>query len=572
MRDLLIWLWRYRSRVVIGIGLLLIVDALQLAVPALIARGVDRLSHHQGDEIPWLAAGIILVAGGMVAARLGWRQYLIGTARMARRDLRSAVFDRLLSLDRRFYAKHPTGDLLSLSGNDLDAVFMAWGFGTMAAFDALFLILFAAGALVVIDPWLALAALTPFIPVAAVVLALGPFIHRRFLAVQDNLGVVTERVRETLTGVRVIRAHAAEPGFERSIAEASSEQVRLTRRLVRVNAAMDPLIALLGGASSAVALWWGGTAVIDGRMSLGELVGFLGYLAMLIWPMLAIGWLVGLLQRGSASMARIQQVLRAEPEIRDGTRELVGSADVRFSGLTFTWPGAAQPALSDIDLHLPVGGLVGVVGATGSGKSTLGTLLVRGEDPPPGSVLIGGIDVRDLRLDSLRRAVAVVPQEPFLFALSAHDNIALGRPDATRAEVEAVARTACVHEELAALPRGYDTVVGEKGVTLSGGQKQRIAIARALLKAAPILVLDDCLSAVDSTTEQRILGNLRGERGRRTTLVIAHRLSAVREADHLIVLDHGRISERGTHAVLLAAGGRYAQLAELQRLTEETES
>ena len=561
MKAIIAWLWRQRALVAAGIAVLLLVDALQIAVPLLIKAGIDDLAQG-GHRLGWYASTIIALALVIGVLRFFWRWFLIGAARRIRRDLRREYFARLLRLQPAWFDRQSTGDLMSIAASDLEAVGMACGFGVMAAFDALFLVLATGAAMFWLDPWLTAVALAPLPIMAVFELLVGRAIHRRYRAVQDHQGVLTERIRESLAGLRVIRGSAREDAVLASIAGDSAEQLRLNRRLIGLSALFDPAIALLAGSAVVVTVWWGAPRVMAGDLSLGTFVAMLGYLTMLTWPMLAIGWVVNLMQRGAASMARINGVLQAPLEpLPTGSTE---GSDVVVQGLNFTYPGSADPALVEVHFTLPRGGILGVVGASGAGKSTLVALLTGLYQAPPGSIFFGGQDLVGIDPKVLRQRLAVVPQEPFLFAMSVRENIALGRPEATASEIQDAARQACLDQEIVALPQGYDTILGERGVSLSGGQRQRLAIARALLCQAPILVLDDSLSAVDGATEVAILNQLRQTCRGRTVVVIAHRLSAVAMADEILVLDHGRIAERGSHATLAAAGGLYSRLVELQ--------
>ncbi len=565
MGAILVWLWRQRALVGAGLVVLLVVDGLQVAVPLLIKAGIDDLAQG-GTRLGWYAGGIAALAAVIAVLRFFWRWFLIGAARRIRRDLRQAYFARLLRLSPAWYDGRSTGDLMSIAASDLEAVGMACGFGVMAAFDALFLVVATGGAMFWLDPRLTAVALAPLPIMAVFELLAGRSIHRRFRAVQDHQGVLTERIRETLAGLRVIRGSAREDAVLAAISGDSQEQLRLNRRLIDLSALFDPMIALLAGSAVVVTVWWGAPRVMAGDLSLGTFVAMLGYLTMLTWPMLAIGWVVNLMQRGAASMARIGGVLDAPVEPRPtGVPE---GTELVVQGLSFSYPGGTRPALVDLAFTLPQGGILGVVGASGSGKSTLVALLTGLYLLPAGSIRLGGRDLAEVDPRALRQRVAVVPQEPFLFALSVRDNLALGRPDATDGEIAEAARLACLDTEIAALPQGYDTLLGERGVSLSGGQRQRLAIARALLCRAPILILDDSLSAVDGATEAAILAHLREAFRGRTVVVIAHRLSAVAAADEILVLDHGRIAERGRHGTLASAGGLYSRLVELQGAEE----
>jgi ATP-binding cassette subfamily B protein len=399
-------------------------------------------------------------------------------------------------------------------------------------------------------------------------LGFGKLIHRRFESVQATFSEVMEKVRENVAGIRVVKSFVQEEGTSEDFNRTNQQLVDNNMALVRVWGLFHPLIELLSGASLAIVLWGGGRSVILGSISLGDFVAFTQYLSMLVWPMISLGWAVNILQRGSASLERIDRLLLVPPAITDppAPRPLRGT-DIEINDLTFAYPGkdGAAPALTGVNLNVEEGTTLGVVGLTGAGKSTLAQLIPRIFDPPPGSVRIGGTDVRELSLVELRRMIGFVPQDPFLFSATIQENIAFGRPEASDREVERVAQLAGIHDEICAFPDKYRTVVGERGVSLSGGQKQRVAIARALLLEPKVLIFDDPLSAVDAEKEELVLRNLRTFFAGKTVLLIAHRISAVMHADRIIVLDRGRIVESGVHSELLAAGGIYHHLWGLQQ-------
>jgi ATP-binding cassette subfamily B multidrug efflux pump len=486
-------------------------------------------------------------------------------------DLRNSYFAVLEKQPPGFYHDHPTGDLMARGTNDLQAVRMLCGPAIMYMANTL---LTAAGALFFmtrINVSLMLIALAPMPLVVVSTTFVGRRIHALFTGVQAKFSDITAKVQENLSGVRVVRAYAREAREEADFARVNEEYLAGNVRLAGWSTAFQPLLQILIGVGFASVLLYGGLLVIRGRISVGELVSFQLFLGRLVWPMIAIGWVVNLAQRGTASLVRIRQVLDTEPAIRDeeplvDPGEIRG--DVRFRDLTFAYR-AGTPVLSGIDLDVPAGRTVAVVGRTGSGKSTLLALIPRLIDPPDGVLLVDGVDIRRLPLARLRAAIGMVPQETFLFSATIRENIALGRPDAPAEEIFEAARLAGLETDLADFPNGLDTLVGERGLTLSGGQKQRVTLARALLCEPRILLLDDCLSAVDTATEEEILANLRKVFQGRTVFLVSHRISTVKDADLILVLDNGRIAERGTHAQLIAHGGLYAELHQRQLLEEE---
>jgi ATP-binding cassette subfamily B protein len=420
---------------------------------------------------------------------------------------------------------------------------------------------------------LTLLSLIPLPILSIAVYYFGAVIHRRFDRIQDQLSTISAVTQEALAGVRVLRAYRQEHYEIERFRAANEEYVRRNRKLIRVEGAFFPIMGLLMGIGALLVLWLGSRDVIGGRMTIGELVAFNSYLLMLAWPMIAFGWVTNLLQRGTASWKRMLEVLTAEPAITDaGASAEVPSrdqirGDIEFRELTFAYGDTV--VLRRISARLPAGSTTAIVGGTGSGKSTLLNLLPRLNDPPPGTVFIDGIDIRDMPLAVLRTAIGFVPQEPFLFSASVADNIAFGVTAASREQIEEAAHVSRLDKDLADFPKGYDTVVGERGITLSGGQKQRTAIARAVITDPKILVLDDALSAVDTYTEEEILSRLAGVMRSRTTIIVSHRVSTVRNADQILVLDDGAIVERGTHDQLVARNGLYAELYRKQLLEEE---
>ncbi|HEY7215124.1 MAG TPA: ABC transporter ATP-binding protein, partial [Thermoanaerobaculia bacterium] len=400
----------------------------------------------------------------------------------------------------------------------------------------------------------------------------GGRIHTLFSGVQGNFADISARVQESLAGVRVVRAYAREDREEEELGRVNRAYLEGNRRLAAWSTAFHPLLQLLIGLGFAAVLWYGGLLVIRSRITVGEFFSFQLLLAKLVWPMIALGWVVNLAQRGTASLLRIREILDSMPAIRDEEPLVEPGAiqgEVTFRNLTFAYQEGAEPVLQEVDFRAAAGQTVAVVGRTGAGKSTLLSLIPRLIEPPENTLRVDGADVRRLPLARLRAAVGMVPQETFLFSATIHENVALGRPEASPQEVAEAARLAGLAPDLAAFPNGLDTVVGERGLTLSGGQKQRVALARALLREPRILLLDDCLSAVDTQTEEEILANLRTVFRGRTVFLVSHRISTVQEADVILVLDHGRIVERGTHSQLIAAGGIYAELHQRQLLEEE---
>ena len=565
-------------RGVLAAGLLSIAGAVALGLvsPILIGLGVDSLRLEVSPSTLFRLGGVLVAVTFLQGiCSFGQRRILVALSRDVEFDIRNDYFRHLQRLSQSFYQHSYTGDLMARGTNDLQAVRMLCGPAIMYSTST---VLTSIGALIFmtrIHPGLTLLALgtLPFVAIATTFF--GSRIHRLFQAVQEQFSSLSTHVQENLAGVRVVRAYAREEAQERGFAGLNLEYVERNRHLIRWTAAFHPLLQGLVGLGFVAVLWYGGRLVTAETITVGQFVTFTLFLSKLVWPMIAIGWVINLVQRGSASLGRILEVIDAVPEVRDeAATGAVPSlrGDVEMKDLTFAYDAGSAPVLEDIDLTVTAGSTVALVGRTGAGKSTLLALLSRLRNPPRGTLEIDGTDILDIPLVDLRGAMAVVPQESFLFSTTVRGNIAMGRTEATSAEIEEAAAVAGLEEDLKLLPKGLETLVGERGVTLSGGQKQRLALARALIRKPRILLLDDCLSAVDTHTEERIQRNLRTVLPGRTVFLISHRVSAVQRADIILVLDRGRIVERGRHDDLVEADGVYADLARRQTLEEELEA
>ena len=579
-RRLLPFLARYRLKLSVGLLFVVITTAIQLLPPWVLKYAVDDLTA--GVTVAKLIRYALIVLGlACVGAvfRFLMRRVIIGASRDIEYDIRNAFFARLQQMPLGYYQARRTGDLMSRATNDLNAVRMMIGPAVMYSANTILVFVVAILMMLSIDVRLTLIALVPLPFVSVTVRYFGKVIHERFEVIQAQLSEVSAMVQESLAGVRVVRAYAQEQHEIARFRAANEEYVARNRALIGLQGMFYPSMTFFLGMGAVLVLWLGGQAVIARRITLGEFFAFNSYLAMLAWPMIAFGWVTNILQRGMASWGRMLEVMDAVPAISDAEVTSQGEAleitgHIEFRNLTFTYPGAPSPVLQDVSLAIPAGSTAAFIGATGSGKSTLVSLLPRLHEPPSGAVFIDGLDVRQIPLQRLRGAIGFVPQEPFLFSATIAENVQFAgsatAPGAARMlDAASVAR---LDKDAEQFPKGYDTTIGERGITLSGGQKQRTAIARAVFTDPRILVLDDAMSAVDTYTEDEILVRLRKVMAERTSLLIAHRVSTVRHADQIFVLENGRIVERGRHDELVRREGVYASLYRKQLLEEELEA
>ena len=585
-RRLLPFLLKYRRQFVLGLVCVVITTTIQLLSPWVLKFAIDDLTAGvTRSKLAFYSAILLGIACVGAVFRYLMRKILIGASRDIEYDVRNAFFARLQQMPLAYYQARRTGDLMSRATNDLNAVRMMIGPAVMYSANTILVFVVAIVLMLSLDTTLTLMALLPLPLVSISVRYFGAAIHKRFEAIQEQLSNLSAIVQEALAGVRVVRAYNQEAHEIERFRAANQEFIRRNRVLIRLQGLFFPSMTLFLGFGSLLVLWLGSRHVIRGELTLGEFVAFNSYLVMLSWPMIAFGWVTNILQRGMASWKRMLEVLDAVPDIADTgvtdagrTVPLTGAIEIR--DLTFAYPGTDRVVLDHVSLRIEAGQTVALVGATGSGKSTLIHLLPRLFDPPPGTVFLDGVDVREIPLERLRGAIGFVPQEPFLFSESIAENVSLGVADAGSStekggraidlvRLQEAAGVARLDKDTAAFPKGYETLVGERGITLSGGQKQRTAIARAVILNPPILVLDDALSAVDTYTEEEILQKLRGFMRNRTSILVAHRVSTVRHADVIVVLQDGRIIEQGNHEALVRRDGVYAELHRQQLLQEE---
>jgi ATP-binding cassette subfamily B protein len=565
-----------RWRILIGLVALLIVDVLQLIIPRIIKHAIDDLTW---GAIP--SSRLLLYGGEVLALALGiggfryvWRYLLLGAARRIEKALRDRFFLHLQSLSPSYFSRTKVGDLMAHAINDIEAVRMSLSLGIVFLVDTIILGVLTIFFMIYIHPLLTLYAILPMPLITVITLFFSRTIHDRFEVLQKTFASLTERVRESIAGIRVVKAYVLEEEEKGKLSQLSQDYIRKNVNVTKVWGMFFPIILFFSNLSMVIVLYLGGRLTIFQSISIGDFVAFMSYLGLLAWPMMALGWAINVIQRGAASMDRLNKIFKEVPEISDGL-EVTGSGELKgrieVKGLTFSAGNGGNPILQDIQLTIPEGERIVIVGRTGSGKTVLCNLLARLLESPQGSLFIDGTEIHRIPLKRLRRSIGYVPQDTFLFSETIRENIAFGRIEAKDQEIEEAARIAQIYDEIMESPEGMNTVIGEKGITLSGGQRQRVAIARAILMDPPIFILDDALSSIDIQTEEHILEGLEKFLQGKTTILITHRIAPLRKADRIVVLDEGRVVEIGTHTTLLARGGIYANLYWQRELEEELE-
>lgn len=566
------YIQRYKFRYTAGIITLFFVDFFNIFIPKVTGSITDGLtaSSLTMSGIRRHLLALFLLGAGLALGRFLWRYFLFGASRGIERSLRDDMFAHLETLDVEYYNEHKTGDLMTRFTSDLNMIRMAIGPAVICVFDATVMtVMVIAQMMVYVNVRLTLLALIPMILICVGEIYYGKIMHPKYKARQEAVSDLTDYVQESFSGVRVIKAFVQERAQMYGFLKANQNTMDKNLTVVRLQAIVMPLLDVIIGFSSLITLIYGGYLALTGEITLGRFVAFNQYINMLVWPMLACGDAINMFSQGSASIRRVQEVFQEKPVVQDND-QVVSAPKIRgeitLSHLTFLHKGHSEPTLKDINLEIPAGTTLAIIGRTGNGKSTLVNLLLHLYNTKPGMILIDGQDINTIPLKELREHIAYVPQDNFLFSDTLKSNISFGAHETDMDAVVRAARASCIHENIVAFPDGYETMVGERGVTLSGGQKQRSSIARALIKDAPILILDDALSAVDTDTEEQILKNLKENRRGKTTILIAHRISTIQNADIIMVLEDGEAREIGNHASLMELDGIYKDMFEKQQL------
>ncbi len=559
-------LLKYKYAFLAGLVALSLVDICQLSIPLIIERVIDALTLEDAtiSDISKYGLYMLIIAITMSVFRFFWRYFIMGAARKIEQSLRNEFFAHLQSLNFDFFSEKKVGDLMAHTVNDVETLKFACGLGVLVAYDGIFLLVFIFAAMLYISPQLTLYAFIPFPILAVVIYMFGKMIEQRFQKVQDSFSELTESARESISGIKVVKAFVRQDQELKDFAESSNNYLDKNLSLIKIWGVYQPIITFAAASATAIFLWLGGIDTITLDITLGNFAAILVYLTMLTWPMMAMGWAVDIIKRGNASLNRINAVLANKPKSfsEPNAIDVEIEGNIEFRNLTFSYNG--NRVLNGVSLQIPIGQAMGITGATGAGKSTLFHLLTRIEDPPDGSIFIDGLDIKKIKRDSLRHGIIYVPQETTVFSGTIKDNISFMNPDITDEQIENAAKTTEIYDEIMQFPGGFDTRVGERGLSLSGGQRQRLALARAILLKPKVLILDDVFSSLDLKTESLVLRNLRQEMKGSTLLAISSRVPSISGFDSIAVFDDGRLVELGTHEQLMAKSGIYHGLYKIQ--------
>ncbi|MDX9898270.1 MAG: ABC transporter ATP-binding protein [Spirochaetia bacterium] len=573
-KTILPYLRHHRWRYILGLVCLITVDAIQLLLPQYLRKAIDSIASGKPQSaVVAIGLAMMATAAAIAAGRFMWRYFIHGASRRIETALRDRLFGRLMTLPTSYFNSNAAGDIMARATNDMNAIRMATGMAFVAFIDGAFMSIAILVVMFAQNPGTTLLTVIPLPLVTVLIVMFGSIVGKRFKRVQELYSQMSSVAQETMQGIRVVQSFVKEDEFSRRFSDSNDGYRKASMTLVKVHGLFFPLISFLAGLTTLVLIVAGGAAVIENRMTPGSLAAMLAYLQMLIWPMLGAGFTVNMMQRGAASLKRVNEVLDTEPEPRFAfgaePKEAVPSGDISFKSLSLSFPDALAPALVDIDIDLSSGQSLGILGKVGSGKSTLCKTLSRIVEPPRNAVFFGGIDVGSYPIEALRSAIGFVPQDSFLFSDSIRANVLFSDPDLPAWRFDEAIAISGLDRDYRLFSDGWDTVVGERGLTLSGGQKQRVAIARAIIRNPELLILDDSLSAVDTETEEAIISALMTSREGKTTIIISNRVSTLRRAHHIAVLDSGRLIQFGTPVSLLAIEGFYAEIAALQALSDE---